>query len=159
MTVHRSFDELEPWGAFDIRMVGKRKILALKTSRQDAWAVLQKGLTSPLTKRLFVARKDVPPFAVTAGISALSRVTNIAGAETPEFAVSQNRWKEWITQHTIKTIPVADKDTAVIEVWRQEPCSGEIDGMADLLPVCLTLRDSDDDRVQQAVEHVLEERL
>ena len=159
MTVHRSFAELEPLGTFDIRMAGKRKVLGLKTTRRDAWAVLQKGLTSPLTKKIFVARKDVPPFAVTAGISALARVTNIAGPETPEFAVSQNRWKEWITQHTIKTIPVADKDTAVIEVWRQDPCSGETAGMADLLPVCLTLRDSDDDRVQQAVEHVLEARL
>jgi len=159
MTVHRSFAELEPLGAFDIRMVGKRKILGLKTTRRDAWSVLQNGLTSPLTKKIFVARKDVPPFAVAAGISALARVTNIAGPETSEFAVSQIRWKDWVTQHTIKTIPVADRDTAVIEVWRQEPCSGETAGMADLLPVCLTLRDSDDDRVQQAVELVLEERL
>ena len=159
MTVHRSFAELEQFEAFDIRMDGKRKVLGFKTSRRDAWIALQKGIVSPVTKRIFIARKDVPPFAVTAGISALARATNIAEPDVPEYAIGQKHWKEWIITHNVRIIPVVDKNIAMIEIWRQEPCSGKTSGMADLLPVCLTLRDSDDVRVQQAVEQVLKERL
>ncbi len=155
MTAHRAFDELESQRAFPISRNGKRRILSVPPNRREAWESLKPRLTNPVARSLVIQRDYLPNYAIPAGISALSKYSEIAEPDIPEYAVKMNDWNRLVKERDIPIIPAAEQGTVRLQLWRYEPRFSPQNLTADLLSVTLSLRGTEDERVAQAIEQTL----
>ncbi len=151
MTVKRAFDDLGVLSMFVVEKTGKSRTIALRGSQQEAWTGIAPWLRSPVMKKVIVARADMPEFVVCSGLSALSSGTMLAEPQAPEYALSSTDWKRAQVKRKIASHHVLDADSAWLEIWRYPPVRKQGDRVADPLSVYLSLKDSEDERVQSAL--------
>jgi hypothetical protein len=90
---------------------------------------------------------------VTAGLSALSKYTMLSAGRRPTYAVNASVWEEG-TGHSLGA--TGEQNGVEIELWNYDPRPLERDGLVDRLSLFLSLRESEDERVQAAVGEMME---
>jgi hypothetical protein len=66
-------------------------------------------------------------------------------------------FREALADKSIRPHPVADEEDILLEKWNYPPALlSDSPGLADPLSVFLSLRDDPDERVQAALQHLLE---
>lgn len=162
MTASRAVAELEAHGLVNAQKVGRTRQVRLRGEAREVWGAAQDLLRSPVTKRLTLldgphARVKEYPLA---GLSALSRQTMLAEPRMRTYAVDRTR------------APAADMAGAVaaqdwpsmademgfsaLEVWSYDPRPLSDGTIVDPLSLSLSLRDDPDERVQGALQRLLE---
>jgi hypothetical protein len=105
-------------------------------------------MQSPVREHFFVAKK--PAFGIRAGMGALEMLTSIS-ADHETLAVSQTDWK--ILRKNIEIVPFGNVE---IEVWRYNPAIFAKNETADRISLYLSLRDDKNERVQKALQEMME---
>lgn len=157
MTVTRAFDELEAAGLITSSTMGRRRMLQWRFDRRETWDRAQDRLSDPVRTRRFVritpgSELDAP----VAGLDALARRSMIAAPPLPVVAIESRRWEATLAKQP-GIAPTDPEDATVeVELWRYAPQRDRADGFVEPLSLALSLRDLADERVEQAVEQMLE---
>lgn len=165
MTMSRAFDELEAMELGHIERIGRERLLTLALEKRHIWKEALPRLKSPVRdhKRIaewYMRRTDIVRFgdALPAGITALSKQTMIGERDTPEYAVSADTWKR-LEKEGVEIIPVDEPGTCLLQVWRYDPKVLEVDGMVDPFSLYLSFQGETDERIEMALEDMLERYL
>lgn len=156
MTLTRAFEELEAADVVHVTQHGRERTAEFAGSRRSAWERALPFLRSPVRRRVHVLASGSSPPGVLAGLSALSRAGMLAPPDSAVYAVSGKTWKTIVESGELRVIPMSESGTLELEVWRYDPFLLSDHDIADPLSVYLSLRDTDDERVEAALEELLE---
>lgn len=162
MTASRAVVELEAQGLVSTRKVGRTKEVCLAHDPRGVWRLAQDRLRTPVLRRMaFLGGTPIDSERWhVAGLNALSRRTMLAEPRTRAYAVSHEAARE-LEAADATVVPDAsvlagEADAVTIEVWSYDPAPLSQDGVVDPLSLFLSLRDDPDERVQGALQRMLE---
>lgn len=160
MTMSRAFDELEAAEIGEYSVQGKERRLRFIETGQTLWERVLPYLTSPVRKRVYVGSGDTDKvqkmMAPRSGVDALAQFTQIAEPEVSVFAVESKDWS--VLKGKLDPVELAypEPDGSEIEIWNYAPGFFSDQGAVDRLSLYLTLKNNTDERIQFALEELLE---
>lgn len=153
MTITRAVRQLESAGLLRTEKNGVKKTLILDLIGHDLFDAAQPYLINPVRKRLYIPADSVGNECILAGYSALSEKTML---NPPKVTVYAARKTEIPENQTTKRL--LDADTQVqLELWHYPPEILSKNGIADPLSLALSLQKDTDERIEEAVEEMLNE--
>lgn len=156
MTLSRAFDELESAGIGRHYTTGRRRLMELAGPRRDQWEKAMPLLRSPVVRRVQApVPKDVAN-APAAGLTALAFYTNLAEPRIPVIAFDGTAWRSFRNKAVYSYIGGMDSPTTEVEVWSYPPKSVANGPVVDRLSLYLSLRGTTDERVETALNELLE---
>ena len=155
MSMSRAVKALEGAGLITSAEQGRRRTFSLADAPEIVWQRALPKLHNPVTRAVHVLRRDLPKLVTTrAGESALAQLSDLAPAQQPVFAMASRVWSR--LQPQVSVVPTVDKGTCCVELWRYAPEPTSVDGCVDPLSLYLSLRNQADERVQMALDQLLE---
>ncbi len=160
MTMSRAYREVE--SALDVVFAADKKGKEKKASlrAQELWERLGPYLRTPVSRRHYLQKKDVPQgFGLRAGLTALADYSMLAAPSQPVHAVDKEEWKLAAQKQNVLVLDRPDDQTLEVEVWRYPPRLFAKQGMndsVDPLSLYLSIRASNDERIEQALKTLLE---
>jgi hypothetical protein len=158
MAISQAVDELVSLDLCERIRLGREKRIRFRATSPELWRTALPHLRSPVKKALLVhelaGRIKKSP---RAGLTALSDRTNIVSNTVLTIAWSEVELRE-ATAEKAPEIAEFDEDAkAIIEVWAYSPRSLATGATVDPLSLFLCLRDDPDERIQAALEQLVEE--
>lgn len=156
MTVKRAFDEIEQAQISIIRRRGRERTFCFEYTGRELWDISLPFLRDPVQRRVTAM---FPPGAVSypeSGLTALSRYSMIGPPLSPTIAVSAEDWKAAKADPGLHEIDRADEDAYGVEIWRYDPTLLSAEHTVDRLSLFLSLRDSSDERIEAALDEMME---
>ena len=153
MQITRAVRQLQRLNLFDVSKEGVHVMIEGRTNHRALFEAAAKHLLDPVREILYVPRNDKARTLPIAGLSALSEVTMLSAPNVPIYAY-HNRTDKLIGENGL-----SDYETqARVEIWKYSPTIlSENKNTADPLSVVVSLKHQQgDERVEQAVEEVLE---
>ena len=158
MTLSKVAAELQAHDLAAAPRNGKARQLEFRLPRRELWEKALPVLSSPVRNTLFVrGRKAAREIGVVAGLAALARYTAIAGGPLTVFAVWRNTLREALRRNAIVECQLPEDADAVIEAWTYDPLRLADIETVDRLSLYLSLRTSEDERVQKELVALLAE--
>ncbi|MBT9558229.1 MAG: hypothetical protein IV100_19505 [Myxococcales bacterium] len=158
MMLTKAKDELVAAGLCTMRREGRSLRIAFEVEGRALWEKASPRLSSPVVRTQLVCLQPVDPRAeaavgfVRSGISALSDLTDLGDDAVVTYATG----KTDTVARSLRRVDLEDAANARLEVWRYDPELLSTDGRVDALSLYLSLRDSADERVQRALDQLLE---
>ena len=156
MSMSRAFDELESVNLGEFTTRGRERCVIFAEQKHELWSKAQPLLRSPVKRRRHVRSLDVPSPGVRAGLTALAHYTMLSEPAKPAFAMVAEEWKALKQRSNATVVPAQEPEAGEIEIWSYDPTLFAENGLADRLSLYLSLRDSQDERVEAALEGMME---
>jgi len=156
MTMTRAYDELESAGLVEVFREARHRRMRLAGSAGDVWVKSRELLRSPVRRRVYTESLPVIKSAPCAGLAALARYSSLAAPATPVVAIGRKEWRLWKQRHAVPELSAQDPDAVEIEVWCYDPALFARDAVIDPLSLYLSLRDTQDARVEMARDEMME---
>ena len=161
MTMSRTFNELENLELVEILHRGRERVLIPPRDRRLLWTKAEPFLQSPIKSIHHVSRFEgvgtvVRNIGTIAGLSALARYSMLADSKVPVIAVTSRQWREQSESLPKVKMHSDDPDALSVEVWNYDPHLFSDDGVADRLSLYLSLKHVADERVEMALEEMME---
>jgi hypothetical protein len=152
MTATRAIRELVGSGLAELKTVGRRKNLRLIGSRAQAWSKAKPFLRSPVKRTLWATGPlELRSTEIRlAGLSALAKHSMIEAPKDRCLAVTLEQWQS-AQSKGLKEIPGPELAAYQVEIWAYETGMQSNSTTVDPLSLWLSLRDSNDERVQLAL--------
>jgi len=157
MTMTRTLDELDGVGLGTIAMEGRERILRFNRDKKQVWETALKRLRSPVKKRLWVKNFSDRLFGVRAGLSALAYYSNLAEPLNPVLALERKQWKRVQTKDDVIILDITEPDASKLEIWSYSPTLFGEKRVVDRFSLFLSMREDEDERVQSALEGMMEQ--
>lgn len=155
-SVSQAVKALEASGLVKSRTEGRERIFVLADAPSEVWRQAQPLLRTPVRQRIRIRQKDLPQDVhLLAGESALAAATDLAEPVEPSYAMASRHWPK--RTEAPEVIPAPDAGTCVVELWRYPPDATAAQGRVDPLSLVLSLGDVKDERVQLALEALMEQ--
>ena len=160
MTLTRAFDELVSLGLGEVGTEGRERVLRFSDGKKDLWQRSREFMRSPVKKRTIIHLLEQKWCGIPAGLTALAHFTLLAPPSTPVYAVSLDDWKSMKLTNAILELPAAEPQSHEVEIWNYSPLLfKEEDDVVDRFSLYLSLQDNVDERVQSALEKMMEKVL
>jgi len=156
MTMTRAFNELAAMDLADVSTRGRQRYLTFRGTRQDLWQEALPLLRSPVRQRQHVRLKARKPIGPVAGLSALAHYSMLAAPSISTVATSLDRWKELQQRNDFAETTADDPESQEVEVWSYDPKLLSQGQVVDRLSLFLSLRGSEDERVEAAMDEMME---
>lgn len=156
MMVSKVKDELQEAGICMIKRVGRAVLLEFPLHSKSTWELAKEKMSSPVKGVRWVRRNTPELSALLAGFSALSRHSMIEEDPLPTYALGPGMFDSLVEQGTLTPLPDADTAHARIELWSYDPRLLSDAETVDPLSLYLAMRSTEDERVEQALEQLLE---
>jgi hypothetical protein len=157
MTMTRAFDEIEAADLADVGMEWRERVLRFEGDKKSVWEKSLKQLRSPVSKRIKIHGISSYDSFLYAGESALARYSMLGEPSCPVVAVSNERWKAMLLAGAVAVLPMFEPGATEIEVWKYPPELFARGGKVDPLSLYLSLADTKDERIEIALDTLLEE--
>lgn len=151
MTINRVFAELKAVQIGAFFQEGRERWWTFSDKRA-LWEKAAPFLRSPVKKRIWL--KNHQP-KIVAGLTALSYFSLLAPPFLPVFATSIYQWETW-KQLGLEEIPSPDSANVELEIWHYDPALCAKDGIADPFSLYLSLKTNQDERIESALEELME---
>jgi len=159
MSMSRALDELGSSGIAQIERVGRERLLSFPEDRKATWQQAIPRLRNPVRRVVRMLESDMHwQGALPAGTTALASQSMLSAPTCPEYAVSNAVWKE-IKESGVEIIPLEEPGTCLLQVWSYDPKMLEVDGQVDPFSLYLSLQNEADERIEAALETILERYL
>lgn len=159
MTMSRSFDELEA-AELILPMAsvrGKERNLVLAAARRDIWKKAQPLLQSPIKTSHSINLLDMHELpGPKSGLTALAHYSMLAEPRNINIALSKEDWKSLKQRGAVSKAFEGEPGVVIAEEWRYAPSFFASNGIVDRLSLYLSLRDLNDERVQSALDDMME---
>jgi len=156
MTMGRAFDELETAHIGISQVTGRERSLTPPDKGKALWERLQPFLRSPVKKRHFVKLGSPLPGCPDAGLSALAHYSMLAEPAVPTVATCTRNWSRLRDHANATILPASEAGAVEVEVWSYDPALFAKDGVVDRLSLYLALRDSQEERLEAALDEMME---
>ncbi|MCS7466136.1 hypothetical protein NZK35_05540 [Stieleria sp. ICT_E10.1] len=154
MTVSRAFNELLSLELDLIQTDGRARVLRHSGSRRDLWTTCLSLMETPVRHRQKVTGGEVS--GIIAGLPALATRSMLAKPANQCLAVTTEQWSEIKERSDLKPTPMEDPDAIEIEMWGYDPALFASAGVCDPFSLYLSLKDETDERVEGALEEMME---
>lgn len=156
MTMTRVFDELQQAGIGDHTVKGRERYVHFRERGKALWDKVLQFMKSPVKKQLHVlAPYDKEP-GIHSGEDALARYTMLSEPENKVYALSGSKWTNYRKNIKLTGVDMPEADSIQIEVWSYDPALFAVNMTADRLSLFLSLRDTIDERVEAALNEMME---
>ena len=148
-------EELTEFGLAEVETAGRKRNLRFLAVGHALWELALPHLRSPVVRRYWArgTAKTLP----SAGLSALEQMSDVMGDAVPVFAESARVLRALLDEGVLTVCEIQDDAELLVEAWRYAPQLFAKDGCVDKLSLFLSLRDMADERVQAALNKMLEE--
>lgn len=155
MTMSRALDEIEAHDLGRVIREGRERRLDFPEGRVPLWEKAEGLLRDPVRETVRIRRHDLPIEAGWwAGETALACRSMLAAPREPVLALGRDAWKPLAGK--VERIPVPEVDTCQVQVWRYDPGLLARKEVVDPFSLYLSLREEQDERVQMALEELME---
>ena len=155
MTLTRAVKQLEATGLFLVAKDGVNKFIESKYSRYELFEKTKVYLTTPVRKAGYIDKTQITENMVFAGDTVLSEKTMLNPSRVVTYAISEKDYDK-----TLLTKELVDPDKQVrLELWAYNPKQFSENNSADDISVVLSLGDTDDERIEEAVNELQGRRL
>ena len=157
MTWSRATREIAGAGIADVQVAGRSRQLKFIHGPRETWERIRPRLRSPI-KRTVWALSPVPeqaPSVRRAGLSALAAQSMLTAPRTTCFAFDLAGWKAAL-QSGWKELPGPDAGASEMQIWAYNPGVLESSPYVDPLSLWLSLQATSDERVQSALDELME---
>ena len=157
MTMTRALDEIESIGLGEFTTEGRERLISFKSNKRELWEAIQPNLKTPVKNTQWLKLLPDDLVVYVAGLSALSRYSMLTEPKHKVYAVSKENWK--ILENRNKNIitPFSDDAVCRIEIWSYPPQVDQKDGVVDQLSLYLSLQNSNDERIESALDNMIRE--
>lgn len=158
MSVSRSMRQLEEFGLIQSERNGVQKIICSNRNPQELFDAARKYLLNPVKRTIYVSKTDLDENLLLSGSPALAGYSMLSPSEPEYYAASSIAD---IEKKATRRLQNYQKQCAV-ELWRYSPEKLAVFDKAsnnkrvDRLSLALALRDDNDDRIQEAVDEMLD---
>ena len=156
MTLTRAFDEIETTGLGNVEMESRERVLHFEVDRKSLWEKSLDLLRSPVRKRVKISVPQDNLSLLLAGESALSHHSMLAQPSRPTYAVSAREWKVLQLNKEVTELKIHEPGSMEIEIWKYDPELFAREGVVDPLSLYLSLKNTKDERVEMALDTLLE---
>ncbi len=156
MTLSRAFDEIETTGLGNVDMERRERILHFQMDRKSFWEKSLDLLRSPVRKRVKISEPHDTLPLLLAGESALSHHSMLAQPSRSTYAVSAQEWKVLQLNKEVTELIIHEPGSMEIEIWKYDPKLFAREGVVDPLSLFLSLKNTKDERVEMALDTLLE---
>lgn len=152
-SISRASKQLEEMGLLQIKKMGVQRILLSEDSPQMLFQKAEDKLLNPIKRTVYIPKKFVGTDLLESGYSALAERSMLNAPNVKCYATEKiSQWKEVMTNSLYNSqIQVA------VEMWRYNPRKLSTRNTVDELSLALALREDKDERVEEAVEEMLNE--
>jgi len=154
MTMTRVADELAQLALLTSERQGRSRQLTFAAVGRALWDMAVPYLRSPVRDRVWT----VLPHALdapAAGLSALAAATELSEPAVPVLAIGPALWSQLQAQN-LPVLQEEEPGCTALEIWHFDPTLLLVDGQLHPAAAWLTLQDNRDERVQMALESLLE---
>ncbi len=155
MTLTRAVKQLETTDLFLVAKDGVNKFIESKYKRDELYEKAKVYLTTPVRKTGSIDKTQVTENMVFAGETVLSEKTMLNPSRVVTYAISEKDYDK-----TLLTDELIDPDKQVrLELWAYSPKQFSEDNSADDISLVLSFTDTNDERIEEAVDELQERRL
>jgi DNA-binding MarR family transcriptional regulator len=156
MSMSRSIDEIEGTELAEVLVDGKNRLVRFEKNKRILWKKALPYLKTPVKESIWVKfiRNDWK--LLEAGLTALAHYSLIAQPTQPVYAIRDQKWKILKQNHRIEILTYPDESEGKIEIWRYDPHLFAKDKTVDPFSLYLSLKDMEDERVEAALEEMME---
>ena len=160
MTVNRVCNEIDAIGLgryYDARRnnPNQREFrLLLKGDKEEIWNRALSYFRGPIKKTVYAILQN--KVGIKAGLTALSKFSMIAEPENEVIALAASNWKKLTENKEVVEINVPDSNATEVELWSYDPELFSNDGCVDPLSLYLSLKETNDERVEMALDEMME---
>lgn len=158
MNVTRSVQELESLELISVQKSGRSAYVAPVCTGKALFDMARQYLRDPVQKRLYAARSNELVGLPLSGESALCERTMLNMPKTPCRAIDRKAYK-LMQEAGLKCVDPAwcsETDYMELEVWRYDPTHFAEAGTVDVVSLAASFRSHPDERVEMAVDEMLE---
>jgi len=123
---------------------------------RQLWDCLRPFLRSPVLRTRYYDFDVFGSESVLAGDSAMAEYTMMAASAARTICMEAEQWKKNHSEETCE-LPNAELGATIVQVWRYDPRRLDRNGVADPLSVYLSFGKNKDERVEMALENLLED--
>ena len=156
MTLSNVRDELESENLCRVVKDGRSRYLQFKQERRDVWETAKPRLRSPVRTGHWVRWSEPSKWTLVSGVTALAELSLISGDPLPSFALHDRRYRKLLEIGDIQGCPGPDEASARIEAWKYDPTVLTDEHTVDKLSLYLSLQQSGEERIQAALEELLD---
>lgn len=152
-SISRASRQLEEMGLLHIRKVGVQRILYSKDSPKILFQKAGDKLLNPIKRTVYIPKELLGTDLLESGYSALAEYSMLNAPNVRCYAAERiSQWKDVMTN----SLQNSQMQVAV-EMWRYNPRKLSTRNAVDKLSLALALREDADERVEEAVEEMLNE--
>ncbi len=152
-SISRASRQLEEMGLLHIRKVGVQRIMQSEDSPKTLFQKAGDKLLNPIKRTIYIPKKYVGTELLESGYSALAEYSMLNAPNFRCYAAERiSQWKDVMT-NSLQNSQVQ----VAVEMWRYNPRKLSTRNTVDELSLALALREDTDERVEEAVEEMLNE--
>ena len=152
-SISRASRQLEEMGLLDVRKEGVSKYLFSNDSPKDLFQNAKDKLTNPIKRTIYVSKDVVDKKLLKSSYTALASYSMLSESKIEYYASDSVSCYE---DNSTDILYNGEKQVA-LELWRYDPRKLSNDNNVDVLSLALALKNDNDERVEQAVEEMLNE--
>ena len=152
-SISRASRQLEEMGLLHIRKAGVQRILYSEDSPKMLFQKTGDTLLNPVKRTVYIPKELVGTDLLESGYSALTEYSMLNAPNVRCYAAERiSQWKDVMT-NSLQNSQVQ----VAVEMWRYNPRKLSTRNAVDELSLALALREDADERVEEAVEEMLNE--
>lgn len=155
MTMTRAVKQLEVADLFLVTKDGVNKVIESRYERAELFQRAKHFLSTPVRKEGYIDKEEVTSDMVYAGETALAEKTMLNPGKVITYAVSDKNFDKKLLSDEL----IDPAKQVRLELWAYDPKMFSKDDTADNLSVALSFQDNPDERIEEAVEELVEGEL
>ena len=155
MTLTRAVKQLEMTDLFIFSKEGANKVIESKYSRIELFNRIREYLSTPVRKVTYIGKTEVTENMVIAGENVLAEKSMLNTPRLTTYAVNA---KGYCKNEPVRELVDPGKQVK-LEIWRYNPNLFSDGVMADGISVALSFQDNTDERIEEAVDILIEKEL
>jgi hypothetical protein len=155
MSMSRALDEIEANKLGHVGRNGRERLLSFPEGRRTLWQTALPFMRNPVRETVRIRKSLlIPVLRIDAGESALASLSMLVSPKEQVYALGRRSWKRIAGK--VETIPVEDKGTCRVQLWRYDPALFSKEGKVDTFSLYLSMRSEEDERIESALEEMME---
>jgi len=156
MTMTRSLDEIESVGLAEVSITGRKRLVYFDKNRRNLWEKVLPHLRSPVKENVWLKTMIDELPVCQAGLTALACYSMLTPPKRQVYAALAKNWKAIKRKYPHEIISYPDEAGYELEVWSYSPDLFANGKIVDPFSLYLSLRDIKDERVESAMEKMME---
>ena len=155
-SITRASEQLQEMGLIEQIKSGKERYMRLKSGPRESVALAKQYMINPVQSKITINRADFKDELVFSGETALSEYSMLNPPRIPVVAVYKGKFDK----KEFKELDVrwADpEELLTIEFWKYDPLQFASSDKVDPVSLACSLMDMEDERVEMAIDEMMEE--